>query len=203
MLSTVAFIPGAVGILSRRFFYKFLLRRLGKDAIIGRSVTLRHPGKISIGTQTVIDDYCVLNALGSDTSEITVGNKVFVGRNTVLKTRGGKIVINDHADIGQNCYLGTTERIEIGKYVLIAAYSYIGGSQHRMEDRERPMALQGISRQGGVIIEDDVWIGANVIINDGVHIAKGSVIGAGSVVTKDIPSYSIAYGVPATVRRKR
>lgn len=203
LLGTIAFFPGAAGILFRQYLYRFVLNRLGRGAIIGRSVTLRHPSKISIGIDTVVDDYCVLNALGSERSGIILGNKVFVGRNTVLKTRDGRITIHDYADIGHNCYIGTTQNIEIGQHTLIAAYCCIGGSQHRMEDLDTPIALQGFSRNGGVVIEDDVWIGVNVVIHDGVRIAKGSAIGTGSVVTTSIPPYSIACGVPARVVKKR
>ena len=65
------------------------------------------------------------------------------------------------------------------------------------------MCRQGLTRPRPVIIEDDVWIGTKVIILPGVHIGKGSVIGAGAVVTKNIPAYSIAAGNPAVVKRNR
>lgn len=203
LLTMAGGIPGAAGILLRQFLYRYLLKRLARGVVIGRSVTFRHPHKISIGARTIIDDYCVLSSMGSPTSEIVVGDNVFVGRNTVLKTRDGRIAIEDYADIGANAYIGTTQEIRIGRHALIAAYCYIGGTHHQMDDRETPIALQGIARKGGVVVGDNVWIGAGVIINDGVQIGRGAVIGAGSVVTKDVPPYCIAVGVPARVQRER
>lgn len=204
LLSTVAFVPGAAGIVLRQYLYRFLVRQLGKGVMIGRSITLRHPAKISIGHHAMVDDYCVLNALGDESSEIILGDKVFVGRDTVLRTRGGKIVIHDYADIGRSCYVGTTgEHVNIGQYVLIAAHCCIGGGQHRTTERQTPIVLQGMAMKGDLVIEDNVWIGANVTVNSGVRIGEGSIVGAGSVVTKDIPPDSVAYGVPARVMRKR
>ena len=72
-----------------------------------------------------------------------------------------------------------------------------------MENVDNPMARQGFQSKGGVEIEDDVWLGAHVVVLDGVKIGRGSVIGACSLVTKDVPPYSIAYGVPAKLHGSR
>ena len=111
--------------------------------------------------------------------------------------------IDDFCNIGANCRLGTTSQIKFGKHVLLAANCYIGGAQHQFDRLDVPIMRQGYESRGGVVIEDDVWLGANVIILDGVTVGTGSVIGAGSVVTKDIPPYSIAVGVPAKVKDSR
>lgn len=196
-------IPGLIGFFMRQLFYGSLFKKMGKGVIIGRNVSLRHTGKISIGDSVVIDEYCVLSAQGDDNSGITIGNDVLIGRDTVVNTRDGSIEIGDHADIGASCRLASTCNLVIGQHVLIAAYCYIGGANHRFDRIDIPIIQQGIIRKGGVSIGDDVWIGADVKINDGVKIGTGAVIGAGSVVTKDIPEYSIAYGVPARVRGQR
>lgn len=200
---SLGYLPGLVGLFLRQIFYRFLFKKMGRGAVIGRDVVLRHPNRISIGAKTIIDDHSVLTAQGSDGSEIIIGNNCFIGRGTIVTTRDGMIIIKDGADIGANCRIASTGKVVIGEYVLIAAFSYIGGANHRFDRTDIPIAFQGLDRRGGVIIEDDVWIGANVKINDGVKIGKGSVIGAGSVVTKDIPPYSIAFGVPAQVRGSR
>ena len=86
--------------------------------------------------------------------------------------------------------------MRIGAHVVIIPYN------HLFEDPSVQIFKQGSSQQG-VFIEDDVWIGAHVTVTDGVRIGKGSVIGAGAVVTRDIPPYSVAVGVPARVIKSR
>ncbi len=93
-------------------------------------------------------------------------------------------------------------QITIGSYVRIAPYVFILAANHRFADPDRPIHHQGLEF-APVTIEDDVWIGAHVVVVAGTTIGQGSVIGAGAVVTKDIPSYSIAVGVPAKVIRSR
>ena len=106
--------------------------------------------------------------------------------------------------IGSHCRIGLMNaELSLCQYVIIGAYSYIGGGNHSIADLNRPMVLQKFVSKGGVIIEDDVWIGAHVVVLDGVKIGKGSVIGAHSLVLKDIPDYSIAFGVPAKLHGKR
>lgn len=196
-------IPGLLGLFLRQLFYRSLFKKMGKGVIIGRNISLRHTGKVSIGDRTVIDEYCVLSAQGDGNCRITIGNDVLIGRDTAIKARDGTIEIGDHTNIGTICHIASTSKTVIGKHVLIAAYCYIGGANHRIDRTDIPIIQQGLVSKGGVIIGDDVWIGADVKINDGVKIGNGAVIGVGSVVTKDIPEYSIAYGVPAKVRGQR
>jgi uncharacterized protein (TIRG00374 family) len=192
-------IPGLLGLASRQVLYRTLFRTLGKGTAIGKSVTLRHPGKIDIGKQCVIDEYCSLSAQGDENSGIQLGEQVLLGRGTVLSTRNGTIEIGAFSNIGANCRLGTTTRIRLGHHVLFAANCYVGGAQHRFDRTDIPIMRQGYESKGGVVIEDDVWLGAGVTILDGVRIGTGSVVGAGSVVTKDLPSFSVAVGSPARV----
>ncbi len=191
--------PGMLGYGARQFFFKKLFKSAGKGLVIGRNLTLQHSYKISFGNQCVIDEYCKLSAQGDEHSAITLGNEVLLGRGTTLATRNGKIEIGDFCNIGSQCRLGTTTQLKLGKHVLLAANCYIGGAQHRFDRLDIPIMRQGYDSKGGVTIEDDVWIGAGVIVLDGVHIGTGSVIGAGSVVTKSMPPYAIARGIPAQV----
>ena len=85
----------------------------------------------------------------------------------------------------------------MGRDVIIMA------SSHKFDDCNIPMRLQGYKPVKEVIIEDDVWIGHRVIILPGVNIGKGSIIGAGSVVTRDVPQYAIVGGIPAKIIRYR
>jgi acetyltransferase-like isoleucine patch superfamily enzyme len=112
------------------------------------------------------------------------------------------IEIGRNTSINQNCIIDGTGGIYIGNDVRIAPYVILNSVDHEFTDKDTPIRLQAYVG-GKITIEDDVWIGANVIVNKGVTIGKGSVIGAGSVVTKDIPPFSIAVGVPCKVIRNR
>jgi maltose O-acetyltransferase len=108
--------------------------------------------------------------------------------------------------IGKNCQINERVYIQsarIGDYVLIAPRVSILGKQHRFDRIDIPMALQGTSENIPPVIEDDVWIGRNVVVMPGVTIGKGSIVGANAVVTRDIEPYSVVGGVPAKVIKKR
>lgn len=197
-------VPGALGILLRQKFYRILFKKLGRKAVIGRATCFRQPSHISIGSGTVIDDFSRITVVGSERGEVKIGNNVFLGPFSILSSRDALVDIGDQANIGSHCRLGSMHgSLKIGRYALIGAYCYIGAGNHEMTDRLVPMAKQGSNSKGGVTIEDDVWIGANVTVLDGVRIGKGSIIGACSLVTREIPPYSIAYGVPARVKGTR
>ena len=121
----------------------------------------------------------------------------------MVKTRGGSIDIRDHVHIGPNCLLGAAESLVIGRYTLIGFNCSIGGLQHGFDDIDTPIVQQDLVSRGGVVIGENVWLGAGVNIMDGVQIGDGAIIGAGSVVTQNIPANSIAVGSPARVIRQR
>lgn len=195
--------PGMLGFFLRQKLYKLLFRKQGKGVAIATGVSLRQPGKISLENGCVIDELARLSVHGSETASIHLGKSVFVGHGTALIVRNGIIEIGGFTSIGSNCRIATRSHMRIGEYVLIAAYCYIGGGNHRSDRTDIPMALQGSETPRGVFIGDDVWIGGHTMVADGVNIGKGSIIGAGSFVNKDIPAYSIAFGSPARVHRKR
>lgn len=115
---------------------------------------------------------------------------------------GLNIEIGDNSGIGTNARLVTTGGITIGRNVMMGPDVMIFTQDHEHCDVLRPMAEQGY-HVAHVAIEDDVWIGARVIILAGVRIGRSSVIGAGSVVTRDVPSFSVIAGNPAVVRKRR
>jgi acetyltransferase-like isoleucine patch superfamily enzyme len=92
--------------------------------------------------------------------------------------------------------------IKIGKDCMIASHSSLYANNHIFADPNKRFREQGVSTKG-IVLEDDCWLGTGVRVLDGVTIGKGSVIGAGAVVTRDIEPYSIAVGVPAKVISKR
>jgi acetyltransferase-like isoleucine patch superfamily enzyme len=93
--------------------------------------------------------------------------------------------------------------LEIGDQVLIAPHVYIGGVSYHFDRTDLSIAEQGVNPQGGAYIGDNVWLGANVTVLDGVTIGHDAIVAAGAVVTKDIPPFGIAMGVPAKVVRSR
>lgn len=114
---------------------------------------------------------------------------------------GEEIEIGDRSGIGKNTLI--PHNIKIGNYVMIAQDLFVVANNHHFERTDTPMLLQGSPNFQQVVIEDDVWIGARVIINPGIRIGSGSIIGAGSVVTKDVGNFEIVGGVPAKLIRKR
>lgn len=128
------------------------------------------------------------------------------GRNVNIERRaffasGSELCIGDYSGLGYSCIV--PGNIQIGKYVMMGPNCYILGSNHEIADNNIPMMFQGHQERKQTIIEDDVWIGRNVMMTPGRTIRKGSVIGIGCVLTKDFPEYSIVGGNPSKLIRIR
>ena len=138
-------------------------------------------------------------------SSIRIGNKSsFMSGGFLYSHNGGRIEVGDNCSFNHNVMLGAAEggTIEIGDNVLIGPNVVLRASDHVFDDTSRPISSQG-HRGGSIIIDDDVWIVSNVVITKDVHIGKGVVVGAGSVVTHDLSSMTICAGVPAKLIRSR
>lgn len=147
--------------------------------------------------------------LGLD--KISIGNNFKAGERLKLRTFESwenikytpRITIGNNVSIESDCHISAINNVAIGNNVLIASFVYISDHTHGdVNDSETPL-LQPLKRplysKGPIIIEDDVWLGEKVSVMPGVHIGRGAIIGANSVVTKDIPAYAIAVGSPAKV----
>ena len=157
-----------------------------------------------IGPQCFIDDYVTIYA-HPDGGAIRLGRGVHLYRGTVVEVgAGGGVTIGDDTHIQSCCnikgFLGSTL---VGSSVQIAPHCVLSPYQHGFDDTSSPIRTQAITSSGDIILEDDAWLGASAMVLDGVTVGRGAVIGAGSVVTKDIPPYSVAVGVPARVIRRR
>ena len=108
-------LPGAPGLFLRKKFYRSLFGQIGKNVVLGKSITIRHPHKIHIGDNVVIDDYAVLDAKGTHNKGIVIGNNVMVGRNTVISCKDGNIIIGDNSNIAMNCFIQSAREVKIGK----------------------------------------------------------------------------------------
>src|SRR4051812_31660842 len=190
--------PGALGLAIRKTLYPLLLGSCGRNVVFGQHVVLRHPHKIHIGSNVVIDDNCLVDAKGESNRGIRIGDGVFVGRNTILSCKNGDIDLADGANIGFNCELFSASRVAIGRHVLMAAYTYVIGGDHDFSDPSKSV-LEQTRTSAGVAIGDGVWIGAGAKILDGVSVGDHAVIGAGAVVREDVPASAIAVGMPARV----
>jgi acetyltransferase-like isoleucine patch superfamily enzyme len=189
---------GALGLALRKTLYPFLLGSCGHNVVFGQNVVLRHPHKIQIGDNVVIDDNCLLDAKGRANRGIRIGNGVFVGRNTILSCKDGDIELADGANIGFNCEVFSASQVRIGSNALVAAYAYVIGGDHDFADPSAAVLAQGRT-SAGVTVGDGAWIGAGAKILDGVRVGDGAIVGAGAVVRDAIPPGAIAVGIPARV----
>lgn len=123
---------------------------------------------------------------------ISIGYGSRINRNTELGENSG---------VGRNCEI--MNGVSIGNNVMMGPDVYMCTETHEFKDTSVPMRTQGFKEIKKIVIEDDVWIGARVIILPGVTIGKGSVVGAGAVVPRSIPPYSVAVGNPARVVKSR
>jgi acetyltransferase-like isoleucine patch superfamily enzyme len=196
-------LPGALGFFSRKLVYPSFLGQVGEGVAFGRSMTIRHPRRITIGSRVLIDDYAVLDAKGENNEGITISDDAIIGRSTVLSCKNGNIHVGRNANIAMSCFIQSSGEVFIGDNVLISAYCYlIGGGDHKTDRTDIPIIAQGQVVRG-IRIEHNCLLGAGVKIQDGVSVGRDSIIGSGSVVTSDIPEFSVAAGVPAKVLKKR
>ena len=131
------------------------------------------------------------------TEHLVVGEESWIAGHALVR---GDVEIGAHSTV--NPYACISGRVRCGDGVRIASLVSIVGFNHNFADADRPVHQQGTSSVG-IVIEDDVWIGANAVILDGVTIGRGAVIAAGAVVTRDVESYAIVGGVPARVIGRR
>lgn len=200
-----SWIPGAFGLFLRSKLYPLLLAEVGSGTVFGTNVVLRHPKKIRIGKNVVIDDNVMLDAKGHDNKGITIEDEVFIGRNTILSCKGGDILLEERANFGFNCYVFSSNRVVVGRDTLIAAYCYIvGGGSYHLANKDIPINQQvDFEGKGGITISENIWLGSHSVILDGVTIGQGSVVAAGALVNRDVDEMVIVAGTPAQVLKKR
>ncbi len=155
-----------------------------------------------------IDDSARVSAL-ADIEPSVRGTLIRVGAGSLIdsfvkvKPAGGMgdVLIGERATINSGCVIYTGHGLTIGNDVAIAANCVFAPTNHAYDDKSRPIREQGfLSSKGGIVIEDDVWIGAGCVFLDGTVVRKGAVIGAMSLVRGEVPAYAIAAGNPLEVR---
>lgn len=185
------------------WYYNYLrLKKIGEKTFIHPFTTISgNLRNLSISENCIISSGCVISCEGIN-SFITIGNNTIISQYVMLMSYGGFIEIGDFCNISPFAILYGHAGLKIGNNVLIAAHTVLVPSNHIFTDKNQLIRCQGDTKKG-IIIEDDVWIGAGCKILDGVTIGKGSVIGANAVITKNVEPYSVVVGVPGKVIKYR
>ncbi len=201
----------AVAMIGVRFL-RGCVRRLSFGSssgivLMGKGVSIRHARQLHVGRNFIAEDDCEIHCHSS--RGITFGNKVTVGSFALIRPTnyyggdvGEGLKVGDNSNIGPYSYIGCSGFIEIGSNVMISPRVSIYAENHNFARTDVPMKEQGVTRES-VRIEDDCWIAANSVILAGVTVGRGSIVAAGSVVTKDVEPYSFVGGVPARLLRSR
>jgi acetyltransferase-like isoleucine patch superfamily enzyme len=175
--------------------------------LIGKGVTIRQGHYIKVGRNFIAQDNCEINGLSK--KGLIFGDKVTVGSYAIIRPTnlyggdaGMGLKIGNNSSIGSYSYVGCSGYIEIGDNVMISPRVSIYSENHNFSDIDRPMIEQGVTRSF-VKIENDCWIAANSIILAGVTIGQGSIVAAGSVVTRDVEPFSVVAGNPAKSIKSR
>lgn len=183
--------------------------RLGSAAgplFVGRGVRIWHPRRLSVGRSVTLEDHVHIDALSR--RGVRLGDNVTIAKFTIIEATGvishlGEgFEMGDNSSLGDYCFVGAAGGVRIGRNVLVGQRVSFHSENHRFERTDVPIKEQGVTRRG-IVVEDDCWLGAGSILLDGVTVGRGSVVAAGSVVTRDVPPYSVVAGVPAKVMRQR
>lgn len=202
-LVLLGWIPTIVGIAIRSVLYKLILRMDG-FAAIENNVRLRFADHIKLGNGSYLDHGAYLHACPNG---IEIGERSIVMHGAILHVYNFRGMPNSGIKIGCDSLVGEYSIIRgqggvtIGDRVYTSPFTQIISVNHIFDDPNRPFVEQGITADG-IVIEDDVWLGAGSIVTDGVRVGKGAVVAAGAVVTQDVPPHTVVGGVPAKVLRE-
>ena len=185
MLSRIPNLVIRLSLKCRFLFWKIVLETHGGS--IGKNVKIYEGVKLAL----------------QQGRPICIGDNVSLEKGVVLSTsEKGKIIIGNNVYIGEYTVVTSNGEIEIGDNVLISPHNDIVDFNHIYQDADKPINQQGFVAKK-IKIEEDVWIGSGSKILMGVTIGKGAVVGAGSVVTKNVPSYHVVIGNPAKTIKER
>jgi acetyltransferase-like isoleucine patch superfamily enzyme len=175
--------------------------------LIGSRVRIRYPHYLRVGRNFIVEDGAEIMALSL--TGITCGDNVTIGAYATIKPSsyygrnlGHGLSIGDNSNIGRYSYIGCSGPITIGNHVMFGPRVGLFAENHVHADVARPMREQGVARSP-IVIEDDCWLASSVTVLAGVTVGRGSIVAAGSVVTSDVPPYSVVAGSPARVIRSR
>jgi acetyltransferase-like isoleucine patch superfamily enzyme len=194
----VGWIPTVIGIGLRSILYRLIMKMDGVSAI-EKNVRLRFANNIHLGKGVYLDEGVYLHACPQG---IEIGEGTFVMHGSVLHVYNfrdlphGGIKIGCNSLVGEYTVIRGQGGVTIGDRVFTSPHTQLLAVNHVYDDPDRSFTEQGITAEG-IVVEDDVWLGAGAIVTDGVHIGKGAVVAAGAVVTKDVPPHTVVGGIPA------
>lgn len=200
VLAAAGWAPSVLGVALRGLAYRSILQMDGVAAIEA-GVRIRFASNIRLGEGAYIDEAVYLHATPGG---IEIGAGSFIMHGAILHVYNFRDLPHAFIRIGRDSLIGEYNvlrgqgGITIGDRVYTAPLVQLLAVDHNFEDPTRPMADQGITAQG-IVVEDDVWIGAGAVVTDGVRIGRGAVVAAGAVVTQDVPARTVVGGVPAKV----
>ncbi|WLE98038.1 MAG: acyltransferase [Candidatus Electrothrix communis] len=200
-------IPGALGMALRKLFWPGMFASCGKGSMFASGITLRQPGKIHLGEDVVLSEGCILDGRhGTEPVSIRLGNNVILSNDVMISCKNGTVSIGDNCGLNARTIVQSTNNcpVVIGPDCIIGQQCFlVGGGSYHIDRLDIPIREQGIRADGGVCLEEDVWLGGNVTVLGGVIMGKGSVAGAGALLTRSVAAYTISLGVPAQVIKKR
>jgi acetyltransferase-like isoleucine patch superfamily enzyme len=191
-------VPTVLGIGLRGLLYRLVLKMDGWAAIES-GVRLRFASNIHLGHGSYLDQGVYLHATPNG---IEIGSGSIVMHGAVLHVYNFRSLPHAGIKVGRDCLIGEYSVIRgqggvtIGDRVYTSPFTQIIAVNHVFDNPNVPFVDQGITAEG-IVIEDDVWLGAGAVITDGVRVGRGSVVAAGAVVTKDVPAHTVVAGVPA------
>ena len=191
----------------RGLYKRFFIKEAHGMLLVGKGVQITHGKHIRCGKNVKFEDFSEIHGLC--TEGLNFGDYVTISRGVMIRPSsyyggdyGVGLTMGEHSSIGPYGYVGCSGKITIGKNVMFGPKCSLFAENHVFSNKESSIKSQGV-QQKGITIEDDCWIGSNVTILDGVTIGKGSVIGAGTLVTKDVPAGSVVVDKREKVVRER
>jgi acetyltransferase-like isoleucine patch superfamily enzyme len=178
------------------------LIRFRARVFVASDVRVRGKGQLNLGRGSTLERGVVLD--GYARHGVTIGERTRIGAYAIvsctshLSLYGKGFSIGSDSGIGEFSFIGAAGGVKVGNNVIMGQFIGIHSQEHEFSDPDTPIRLQP-SRQTGIIIDDDCWIGARVTFLDGSHVQRGSVVAAGSVVKGEFPPRSVIAGVPARV----
>jgi acetyltransferase-like isoleucine patch superfamily enzyme len=170
------------------------MEKISPTAEIHESVELSGGGRLVIEDFAVVERNVTIDLGASPAGRVDIGARVKLKQGAVVRAYNGSVTIRSRASIGEYTVLAGHGGITIGAATIISGHCYVGASGHIFSGNV-PIRFQG-ERAQGIEVEGGVWMGAHVVVQDGVCIERGAVIGSGAVVTRSMPGSAICFGVP-------
>ncbi|MBR9913535.1 MAG: acyltransferase [Algicola sp.] len=193
------------------FLYTRLLMRLRgllflrKKIFIGKRVRVKHKRNFSFGANCTLEKYVTLDCYAKD--KVVFGDTVKIGAYSTVSitshmSKYGKgLRIGNNSGVGEYSFFGCSGGVQIGSDVIMGPYVSFHSENHNFSDSSKLIREQGVSSEG-IVLEDNIWVGAKVTFLDGCHVSKNSVVAAGSVVRGRFPENVVIGGVPAKVLKQ-